>query len=184
MFMRSKITKLQKQPLRRITYKLAGTPESGDVLSLLFHCPFFFLARIVPPMSVVNDFLIVAAEKPSTSGGDCLWEPFQLDAVDYANLVIALRSGRFKAIAEPRWVRTHQDWKIWCEEVVWGIPTPKRRRLEKKIAALEREIDEPDISDERVVKLLKELFDLRSEDVRYFSENKSRKPKLPLFKVQ
>jgi len=182
--MRLKITKLQKRRLRRVTYKLAGTTESGDVLSLLFHCPFFFLARIVPPMSAVNDFLTMAAEKPSTSGGDCLWEPFQLDAADYANLVIALRRRRFKAIAEPRWVRTHQDWKIWCAEVVWGVPTRKCRRLERKIAVLERDIDEPDIPDERVVKLLKELFDFRIEYLRYFSENASSKPKLPLFKVR
>src|ERR1700694_678044 len=95
----------QIRALRRVSYKLTGKgdggciSESGDVLSLLFHCPFFFVARVVPPMSVVNDFLTVAANDQNTSGGECSWEPLQLDAAEYGDLVLALRRRRFTEIA-------------------------------------------------------------------------------------
>ena len=55
--------------------------------------------------------------------------------------------------------------------------------MEKRMAALERAIAEPGISNDRVVKQLKKLMALHIEDARYFSENMSRKPKLPLFRV-
>ena len=82
--------------------------ESGDVLSLLLHCPFFFIARIIPPISVVNHFLTSAAADQSMSGGNCRWEPFQLDAVEYRDLVSALSGRKFKTVVPPRWVRTHR----------------------------------------------------------------------------
>jgi hypothetical protein len=68
---------LQKPPLRQVTYEVMGkgnrgcTAEPGDVLSLLFHYPFFFVARIVPPMSVVNDF----GSLYFTQGGDSHYDP-------------------------------------------------------------------------------------------------------------
>lgn len=180
----------QKRRLRRVTYELTGhfggrlISESGDVLSLLLHCPFFFIARIIPPMSVVNHFLTSAGADQSMSGGDCRWEPFQLDDVEYSDLVTALMRRRFKSVITPRWVRTHRDWLIWCGEIVWGVPVAKARRMAKRIAALEQEMQSPGRSDEQVVNLLERLMALRCEEARYFSENCSREPKMPLLRVR
>ncbi len=133
-------------------------------------------------MSVVNDFLVAAAADQSSSGGQCTWEPFQLDAAEYDDLVAALRRRRFKAVASPRWISTHRDWLIWCGEVVWGVPSLKRRRVQERISKLERAIEEHGISDEQIVTRLKELMNLHVKDARYFSEHASRKSKVPLFK--
>jgi hypothetical protein len=177
------------QQLRRVTYDVTGRDggrlksESGDILSLLLQCPFFFIARIIPPMSVVNHFLTSAAADQSVSGGNCRWEPFQLDDVEYRDLVNALTRQGFKKVITPRWVRTHRDWLTWCREIVWGVPVAKARRMAKRIAALEQKIQASDASEE-VVNLLKKLMALRCEEARYFSENRSRKPKIPLLRVR
>ena|ERR1700693_1142158 len=180
----------QKRQLRRVTYEVTGRDggrlisESGDVLSLLLHCPFFFIARIIPPMSVVNPFLTSAAADQSMSGGNCRWELFQLDDVEYRDLVNVLTRQRFKSVVTPRWVRTHRDWLTWCGEIVWGVPVAKARRTAKRIAALEQQMEASDGSDEQVVNLLKRLMALRCEEARYFSENCSGKPKMPLLRVR
>lgn len=180
----------QKRQLRRLTYEVTARDggrfisESGDVLSLLLQCPFFFVARIIPPMSVVNHFLTSAAADQSMSGGKCKWEPFQLDDVEYRDLVTALARRRFKSAITPRWVLTHRDWLTWCGEIVWGVPVAKARQLVKRIAALERDVQASDRSNEQVVNLLKRLMALRCEEARYFCENCSRKPKMPLLRVR
>lgn len=184
--------KRQKQgrQLRRVSYDLTGhddgsfSPETGDVLSLLLHCPFFFTARVIPPMSVVNDFLVKAANDHSMSGGGCRWTPFELDVGEYRSLVAALKSRRFKSVVPPRWVRTHRDWGTWCGEIVWGVPVAKARRLKMRIAQLEQKIEATTRSDEQVAELLKNLMALNVEWARYFSEHRSRKPKIPLVRVQ
>jgi len=178
----------QRPRLRLVTYKLTDrddsfVTETGDVLSLLLHCPFSFIARLIPPMSVVNDFLISAANDQSMSGGGCTWKPFQLGDGEYRDLVSALKKRRFKSVIPPRWVRTHRDWGTWCGEIVWGVPVAKARRMKKRIAALEQEIEASDSSDEQVAKLLKKLMNMNVEWARYFSENCSRKPKIPLLRV-
>jgi hypothetical protein len=176
----------QRPHLRLVTYKLTGhndSSETGDVLSLLLHCPFSFMARVIPPMSVVNDFLVSAANDQSMSGGGCTWKPFHLDDGEYRDLVNALKKRRFKSVIPPRWVRTHRDWGTWCGEIVWGVPAAKARRMKKRIAALEQEIEASDRSDEQVAKLLKRLMAMNVEWARYFSENCSRKPRIPLLRV-
>lgn len=179
----------QKRHLRQVTYDLTGRDngdfktETGDVLSLLSHCPFFFIVRVIPPISVVNDFLINAADDQSMSGGRCRWRPFQLDIGEYTDLVNALKRRRFKTAIPPRWVRTHRNWGIWCGEIVWGVPAAQLRRLNRRIAKLEREIEATDTSDKKIARLLKNLGALSLEWARYFSENCSSKPKIPLLRV-
>jgi len=179
----------QERQLRRVAYKLPGhddgssLTETGDVLSLLLHCSFFFIARVIPPMSVVNDFLINAANDHSMSGGNCRWKPFELDAAEYRALVTALKRRRFKSVVPPRWVRTHRDWGTWCGHIVWGVPIANAKRLKLRIAELEQQIGATDGSDEQVVGLLKKLMALNMEWARYFSEHSSQKPKIPLVRV-
>ena len=159
----------QHRELRRVTYKLTDrdgdsfVTETGDVLSLLLYSHFSFIARVIPPMSVINDFLISAANNQGMSGGRCRWKPFQLDDGEYRDLVSALKRRRFKSVILPRWVRTHRDWGTWCGEIVWGVPVAIARRLKKKIAALEQKIEASDSSDEQVVKLLKKLMAMNVE---------------------
>ena len=155
--------------------------ESGDVLALLTHCRFFFIGRLIPPMSVVNDFLTVAAHDQSRSGAERKWESFQLDAAEYDDLVYAIRRRRFKYIASPSWFTSHRDWLVWCGEVVWGVLSLKRRLLDRRIVALERAIQEPSDMEGAATQVMK-IMALRLQDALYFSENCSRKPKVPLFK--
>ena len=63
------------------------------------------------------------------------------------------------------------------------MPVANARQLKKRIAALEQKIEASDLSDEQVVKLLKKLMAVNMEWARYFSENCSRKPKIPLLRV-
>jgi hypothetical protein len=179
----------QERQLHRVTYELIGqdngssATETGDVLSLLLHCPFFFIARVIPPVSVVNNFLTTAANDQSMSGGNCRWKPFELDAAEYSALVTALKRRRFKSVVPPRWVRTHRDWGTWCGHIVWGVPIANAKRLKLRIAELEQEIGVTDGSDEHVAELLKKLMALNVEWARYFSEHCSQKPKIPLVRV-
>jgi hypothetical protein len=73
---------------------------------------------------------------------------------------------------------------MWCCEIVWGVPASEMRRFERRIAALERKMEEPGASDQAIVTWVKKLLELRVQQARYFGENSCHKPKLPLFKLR
>jgi len=72
--------------------------ESGDLVSLLLDCPFFFLADVIPPLQAVNEFLQNASDNPSISGASCRWVQFQLEAAEYSDFVRELQRRQFQFI--------------------------------------------------------------------------------------
>ena len=111
---------------------------AGDIFTLLVDVPYFFPARIIPPLLVVNEVLRTGLVDAGMSGG-CEWKPFQIEKNEYEELVKALKKERFKAIIPPAWVETERDWHSWCDEMVWGIPALEYSCLSDEIHKLEQE---------------------------------------------
>ena len=136
--------------LRKLRYRLlppvglGKISVVGDVFTLLLDIPYFFPAKIIPPLHIVNKVLRTGQMDAGMSGG-CEWKPFQIDNDDYEKLVKVLKKQRFIAIKPPDWLQTERDWHSWCAEVVWGIPGVEYSRLsneshsleQKRLAALE-----------------------------------------------
>lgn len=112
-----------KRTLERLKYKIlpavgsGSFPTEGTVADLLFDIPYFFLAKIIPPIDVVNEVLQKGVMDAGMSGG-CKWKPLQLDAKSYAELAAYLRQLDFVNNQPPDWVKTHPDWHCWCAELV------------------------------------------------------------------
>jgi hypothetical protein len=130
-----------KRILEKLKYKIlppvgpGSFSTEGSVADLLFDIPYFFLARIIPPMDVVNEVLQKGVVDAGMSGG-CKWKPLQLDAASYAKLAADLRQMDFVTIQPPDWATTHSDWHSWCAELVWGIPALESRRQRAAITEL------------------------------------------------
>ncbi|HYY72881.1 MAG TPA: hypothetical protein VE778_04750 [Candidatus Bathyarchaeia archaeon] len=106
-----------KRTLDRLKYKIlppvgpGSFPTEGTIADLLFDIPYFLLARIIPPIYVVNEVLQKGVSDAGMSGG-CKWKPLQLDAESYATLATYLREMNFVTMQLPDWVRTHSDWDL------------------------------------------------------------------------
>lgn len=178
-----------KRTLPRLRYKIlpAVGPGSlsveGSVADLLFDIPYFFLARIIPPMPVVNEVLIKGIVDAGMSGG-CKWKPFQLDDASYAKLAADLRQMKFVTIQPPDWVTTHSDWHVWCAELVFGIPALESRRQRAEIATLsaQRDAAMKTGNDGLAASLFLQLIELCAENCRFVNEHRASQPKLPVFR--
>lgn len=82
--------------------------KSGSALSLLLSIPYFFVSEVIPPIFVINDVLRKGVVDAGMSGG-CRWKSFQLDEVEYEDLVSKLKQKKFAEITPPDWVRIHLD---------------------------------------------------------------------------
>jgi hypothetical protein len=86
--------------LERLKYNLlppvgpGSFSAEGSVADLLFDIPYFFLAKIIPPIDVVNELLQKGIVDAGMSGG-LKWKPFELDAPSYAKLAANLRQMDF-----------------------------------------------------------------------------------------
>ena len=178
-----------KRALERLKYKILAPvgPGSfsteGTVADLLFDIPYFFLARIIPPIDVVNEVLQKGVSDAGMSGG-CQWKPLQLDPESYAKLATYLRQMDFVTMPSPDWVKTHSDWHSWCAEQVLGIPALESRRRSAEISELYAQhnaaIKAGD--DQLAASLLLRVTELCEEDSRFVNEHRASQPKLPLFR--
>ena len=178
-----------KRTLERLQYKLLPPvgPRSfsneGSVADLLFDIPYFFLAKIIPPIDIVNEVLQKGVEDVGMSGG-CKWKPFQLDGASYAKLTNDLRQMDFVTIQPPDWVTTRSDWHGWCAELVWGIPALESRRQWAEITELntQRNAAIKAGDDQLAASLLLRVNELCAEHGRFMDEHRASQPKLPLFR--
>jgi hypothetical protein len=178
-----------KRTLQNLKYKIlppvgpGSFSTEGGVADLLFDIPYFFLARIIPPMDVVNEVLQKGVVDAGMSGG-CRWKPFQLDAASYAKLAAELQQMEFVTIQPPDWVTTHSDWHSWCAELVWGIPALESRRQWAEISELnaQREAAVKAGDDRLAGPLLLQVNELCAEYGRFVNEHRASQPKLPLFR--
>jgi len=177
-----------KRTLDKLKYKLlppvgpGSFSTEGRVADLLFDIPYFFLAKIVPPIGIVNEVLQKGVEDAGMSGG-CKWKPFQLDAASYAKLTTDLGQMDFVTIQPPDWVTTHSDWHSWCAELVWGIPALESRRQWAEITQLnaQRDAAMKAGNDELATSLHLRTNELCAEHLRFVNEHRASQPKLPLF---
>jgi hypothetical protein len=177
-----------KPTLDKLKYKLlppvgpGSFSTEGSVADLLFDIPYFFLAKIIPPIGIVNEVLQEGVKDAGMSGG-CKWKPFQLDAASYAKLTTDLKRMDFVTIQPPDWVTTQSDWHSWCAELVWGIPALESRRQWAEITQLKAQRDAAMKAgnDELATSLLLRTNDLCAEHYRFGDEHRASQPKLPLF---
>jgi hypothetical protein len=177
-----------KRTLDKLKYSLlppvgpGSFSTEGSVADLLFDIPYFFLAKIIPPIGIVNEVLQKGVEDAGMSGG-CKWKPFQLDAASYAKLTTDLGQMDFVTIQPPDWVTTHSDWHSWCAELVWGIPALESRRQWAEITQLnaQRDAAMKAGNTELATSLLLRTNDLCAEHWRFVDERRASQPKLPLF---
>ena len=178
-----------KRILEKLKYKIlppvgpGSFSTEGSVADLLFDVPYFFLARIIPPMDVVNEVLQKGVVDAGMSGG-CKWKPFQLDGASYATLAADLRQMDFVTIQPPDWVTTHSDWHGWCAELVWGIPALESRRQGAEITELNAQHNAAiKAGDDQVAaSLLLQVTELCVKHSRFMNQHRASQPKLPLFR--
>ena len=178
-----------KSPSGKLKYKLlppvgpGSFSTEGSVADLLFDIPYFFVAKILPPMAVVNEVLQKGVVDAGMSGG-CKWKPFQLDDASYAKLAADLRQMEFVAKQPPGWVTTHSDWHNWCVELVWGIPALENSQQSAEISQLEAQqkaaLEAGD--DQLAASLLSQVVELSLKHGRFMNQYRSSEPKLPLFR--
>lgn len=183
------LTMSPKRTLERLKYKILAPvgPGSfsteGTVADLLFDNHYFFLARIIPPIDVVNEVLQKGVSDAGMSGG-CKWKAFQLDAASYTKLAAYLRQMDFVTMQPPDWVKTHLDWHAWCAELVLGIPALESRRQSAEISELYAQhnaaLNAGD--DHLAASLLLLATELCIENSRFVNEHRASQPKLPLFR--
>jgi len=175
--------------IRRVKFQVlepVGPKRSfteGSLVDLLFDIPYFFLAKIVPPIEVVNEVLEKGKVEAGMSGG-CKWKPFQLDLPLYAKLVTELKQLGFLEIRPPDWVTTHSDWHTWCAELAWGIPALSSSQQLAEIDELnaQREAAIKRGNDELAELLLLQVNELHARHSRFIAENSAPEAKLPLFR--
>jgi hypothetical protein len=178
-----------KRTLERLKYKIlpavgsGSFPAEGTVADLLFDIPYFFLAKIIPPIDVVNEVLQKGVMDAGMSGG-CKWKPLQLDAKSYAELAAYLRQLDFVNNQPPDWVKTHPDWHCWCAELVLGIPALENRRQSAEISELDAQARAASkAGDEQLAaSLLLRANELCAEHSRFVNGHRASQPKLPLFR--
>jgi hypothetical protein len=178
-----------KRILEKLKYKIlppvgpGSFSTEGSIADLLFDIPYFFLARIIPPMDVVNEVLHKGVVDAGMSGG-CKWKSLQLDAASYAKLAADLRQMDFVTVQPPDWVTTHSDWHSWCAELVWGIPALESGRQRAAITELNaRHRAAIKAGDDRLAEsLLSQANELCAENCRFVEEHRTAQPKLPLFR--
>jgi len=155
----------------------------GNVADLLFDIPYFFVARIIPPIHVVNDVLQKGVVDAGMSGG-CKWKPFQLDAASYEKFAAELNRMEFITIQPPDWVTTHSDWHTWCTELVLGVPAVENKQRSAEISTLDaqREAAIKAGNDKLAASLLSQVIELSIKHCRFVNEHRASQPKLPLFR--
>jgi hypothetical protein len=118
-------------------------PRTGSTADLVMSLPYVVM-REIPPRRVLNDVLARGFLDAGMSGG-CIWEPFQIEEPEFAELVRELqRRGTrpvqgpegvdpggdpFDVPLVPEHVQTYEDWSAYRIERRLGKPPPRRDRL-------------------------------------------------------
>jgi hypothetical protein len=110
-------------------------PREGDLADLLFAIPYLLMDEI-PPLAVLNDVLRRGREDAGMSGG-CIWEPFEIDATEYGELVEELQrrgqrgvlgrspgGARFQHRDLPASISTFGAWAAFRHEEKTGLRAP------------------------------------------------------------
>jgi hypothetical protein len=128
---------LPKRNLEKLKYKIlpAVGPGSlsteGSVADLLFDVPYFFLAKIMPPMDVVNEVLQKGVVDAGMSG--CYkWKPFNSTAHPTAKLAADLRQMHFVTIQPPN---------------IAQRTSPSRRTYRRGKGPSRRDVSFPEVAD-------------------------------------
>lgn len=77
-----------------------------------------------PPFSILNEILRGGIEDIGMSGG-LTWLPFNINARDYVQAVVALRArDAYMLDPPPPWVKSIRDWNAWKLEILFGTKLP------------------------------------------------------------
>ena len=103
--------------------------KKGSLKNLLFAIPYFLVPdELIPPLEVVNSVLRTGVSDAGMSGG-CRWQPLEISAAEYEELVAALVTDGLKTVDSPGWVKTRDDWQIWVMQIRNSVPVEEHRRL-------------------------------------------------------
>ena len=131
--------------MRTVAFLVTGgmggeSQQAGTVADLLMAIPYLLVARITPPLHVVNDILDRGRSDSGMSGG-CQWDPFQITATEWVDVAAVLKSmpddKACEFVQPPSWVETADDWHAWVMMHQYGLPD-EFRALEREVRDLER----------------------------------------------
>src|ERR1044072_663246 len=104
------------------------TKKRGSLAELVHDIPYFITNGLIPPPIVLESVLREGVVDAGMSGG-CRWQPFDMTAAQYEEIVRELeRSGLVRA-ETPDWVATRSDWTAWMMEHRNSVPSAEHRRL-------------------------------------------------------
>lgn len=155
--------------MRRLRYTVEtgvgdqATETDGRVVELLESIPYLLTNGLIPPRNVLNEVLKIGSRDAGMSGG-CRWEPFELTTEEFRELVDELEArspdeGEYRFVQPPEWVRSYEDWSLWCAEYLSSIPAELNRKLHAELRDIEeameaaRQSGEHNLADELSSKL-------------------------------
>ena len=143
-----------------------GERMTGTLADLLQHMPYLLVLGVIPPLEVVNDLLRRGINDAGMSGG-VRWEPFEVDAAEWAEARAALEDGGagYRLVQPPPWVADYEDWHSWLFEHLYGLPADEHRRLMRADAELARAIEQAVADDDKTA-----VLDLHMKRVRVGEE--------------
>lgn len=90
---------------------------------------------MIPPPRALNSIFSSGRLDAGMSGG-ARWDPFEISAREYSELVIALRRRGYESSPPaPDWVESRTDWHIWRDELKFGVPSAEHRLLSARADA-------------------------------------------------
>jgi len=127
--------------------------ESGNTIALLLNMPYLLTSGLIPPEFVINELLSQGLNDAGMSGG-VQWEPYRLRSGDFDALAQALQQafthGELEYMAPDAWVKDFQDWHVWVMYVKHGVPWEEHKRLNDKVVAIEKALQEAERTKDEV----------------------------------
>jgi hypothetical protein len=132
-----------------VTFWTTGTRQpnfrrSGTPAELLKWVAYFPPSEDVPPRVVMND-VFRKGFRDGGFNGDTHWEPFELDAAEYDELVRALLADdtkQYRTVESPDWIQREPDWIAFVSWKRTGVPLEPYRALLYQFDALTTKLSE------------------------------------------
>jgi len=118
-----------------------GPWKDAPVAEVLLEDRFFPARGVIPPFDVFNEILKSGRLAHGMSSG-VQWKPLAVSSAEYDEIVRVIRQRRpgTRVIAAAPWVKTIEDWTMFLDETLDGIPARVQRPYVKRLAMATAEL--------------------------------------------